>query len=213
MSKLQDIQGLLGVDKDGKCGPKTRDAFNALCAGVSAPAWPFTMEIVGDDIVVKNVVITCFGGWGTGIADTQDKGGTASGINTRDNVVEGVSIAMDGRQFSGLSAAEHKALDGAPIPRLLNARGLTAWHTPVEVTIDAMPGVHGITFIPKDGLVDLGPGLGASRPNEPHALDLTIPAAAFVEPGESYTRLTNNFERRGSFRIIGGAKLASVPAV
>src|SRR6266542_1503511 len=163
--------------------------------------WPFSAHIDGDDLVVRDIVITSFGGWGSGILDRQDNGETASGMNTARQEVIGVSVAMDGRQFHTISPAEHRALDGAPIPRLLNARGLTAWHTPVVVTI------RGIDYRFRDGIVDLGPGLQASRPGEPHALDLTIPAAAIVKPGMSHRELTRNFEVRGNYRIIGGARL------
>jgi len=163
--------------------------------------WTFSASIVGDDIVVKDIVITCFGGNGDGtISDPQDNGQTASGINTKNSPIRGVSIAMDGRQFPSLSGPEHDALDGAPIPRL-REQGKTAWNTLVEVTID------GRTFVPPSGIVDLGPGRQASSLSEPHALDLTPLAAAFFSPNTPLHRLSSRFEARGSFRIIGGAKL------
>src|SRR5258707_299880 len=141
-------------------GPVTRELKGT-------DGWTFTASVVGDDIVVEDIVITCFGGNGDGtISDPQDNGQTASGVNTKNRPVHGVSIAMDGRQFPGLSAAERSALDGAPIPRL-RKNGNTAWNTLVEVTIG------GRTFTPANGIVDLGPGRGASRPGDPHALDLT----------------------------------------
>ncbi len=122
--------------------------------------WPFQATIDGVDIVVKDIIITCFGGWGGGnIADPQDDGETASGVNTKNRAVIGVSIAMDGRDFAALAPKEHRALDGAPIPRLRNKQGLTAWHT-----------------------------------------------QHFAE-GMSLRELARNFEKRGSYRIIGGANL------
>jgi hypothetical protein len=167
--------------------------------------WPFQIEIDGDDIVVNDIVITCFGGWGGGhIADSQDDGETASGENTRMDVIYGVSIPMDGKNFSTLSHAEHAALDDCPIPRLLNSRGLTAWHTPVQVTIGDQ------TIEPIDGIVDLGPGLHASRPGQPHGLDLTVMAASLINGSGLLRTLASTFERRGSYRIIGGALLAGL---
>jgi len=203
-TRIAAIQGILGVTQDGVWGPKSQAALNALIAGNDAPIWPYGMEVIGDDIIVRNIVITCFGGWGSGIADPQDSGETASGLNTRTQTVIGVSVAMDGRQFGSLSPAEHRALDGAPIPRLRNERGLTAWHTPVEVWID------GQKYVPRDGIVDLGPGLQASSDGEPHALDLTVPAAIEVMPGHPVQWYANNFRVRGSFRIVGGAKLGGL---
>ena len=112
---------------------------------------------------------------------------------------------MDGRDFSTLSPAEHKALDGCPIRRLRNTLGLTAWHTLVEVTI---PGVMPIVFTPPDGIIDLGPGLEASKPGElPHILDLSCWAAMRVSPRIPVREIANSFEVTGSYRIIGGAKL------
>jgi hypothetical protein len=185
-TKIAAIQGILGVDQDGLWGSESAGALRELIAP-KAPRWPFEIEIDGDDIILEGV-ITCFGGWGSGIADPQDKGGTASGMNTKTRIVEGVSIAMDGRQFSTLNAAEHRALDGAPVPRLFNEHGLTAWHTPIEVTIG------GVTYTPRDGLVDLGPGLQATKhPDEPHVADLSVFAAHKFHPEASLAILATNF--------------------
>ena len=58
--------------------------------------WPFTAYVREGDIVVEDVVITCFGG----ADDPEDNGETASGINTKYSPnVQGVSLPMDGRQF------------------------------------------------------------------------------------------------------------------
>jgi hypothetical protein len=206
MNTLEQIQSLLGVTPDGMWGPKSQSALDVLIHGLPAsapvPVWPFTIQIVGDDIVVGPGLITCFGGWGAGISDPQDNGDTASGINTKTRAVSAVSIPMDGRDFPSLGPAEHKALDGCPIRRLRNAQGLTAWHTPVEVTIGT------VVFTPPDGIIDLGPGLQASKPGElPHILDLTVWAAMRVQPTTPIRQMANSFEVTGSYRIIGGAKL------
>jgi hypothetical protein len=153
--------------------------------------WPFTAAIVGDDIVVTDIVITCFGG----AFDPQDGGETASGVNTKNSPnVLAVSLPMDGRQFS-MTPPEHAALDGSPIPKI-------PWHTLVEVTIG------GQKFTPQSGVVDLGPGKKASKLGQPHALDLTVAAAKLFAPDASLRSLATSFEKRGSYRIIGGAQFA-----
>jgi hypothetical protein len=163
--------------------------------------WPFQAVIDGEDILVKDIVITCFGGWGRGnIADPQDNGRTASGRNTKNEAIEGVSVAMNSVYFPEMKAkdpAGYKALLGSPLPRM-------DWGTKVEVTI------NGQTFTPKDGIVDLGPGKGATKNKaEPHALDLTPLAAALFAPNTPLRRLALDFEERGSYRIIDGAKFVN----
>lgn len=148
--------------------------------------WPFSARIEGEDIVVENIVITCFGG----AFDPQDNGETASGVNTKHVPnIEAVSLPMD----IGDRCPHTK---GSPLPRV-------PWHTPVEVTIDKE------TFILRGGVIDLGPGKQASKPGQPHALDLTPGAAALFEPCAPLQKLATSFCKRGSFRIIGGAKYAN----
>jgi hypothetical protein len=160
--------------------------------------WAFQATIDGDDIIVNDIVITCFGGWGDGnIDDPQDSGGTASHRNTKTERIEGVAIPMDAAQFPGMESSDpdgYHALVGSPLPKI-------PWATKVQVTIGAQ------TFTPADGIVDLGPGKRATKdPAEPHALDLTPRAAALFQPNQPLRTLARNFEERGSYRIIGGAK-------
>jgi hypothetical protein len=109
-------------------------------------AYGFVVEVVGQDLVVRNVVCTWFGGPN----DPSDSGQTASGISTRDNPqLLGCALPMDGFNF-------HKT-DGSPIPRL-------PWNTPVRV-VNRRSG-QSATF----PLIDLGPSrYAASRA----AIDLT----------------------------------------
>lgn len=140
----------------------------------------------GADIVVDDCVITCFGG----TFDPQDSGETASGINTRRNpCIAAVSLPMD----IGDRCPQTK---GSPLPRV-------PWGTPIQVTI----GNQTVTF--GSGVIDLGPGKQASKPGEPHALDLTPSAAALFQPGVPFRMLATRFCERGSFRILGGAKYLS----
>jgi hypothetical protein len=160
--------------------------------------WLFQAQIDGDDIAVNDIVITCFGGWGDGnIDDPQDSGSTASHCNTKTERIEGIAIPMDSAQFPDMENSDpsgYHALLGSPLPKI-------PWGTKVQVTIGQK------TFMPKDGVVDLGPGKGATtNPAEPHALDLTPLAAALFQPDTPLRTLARNFEERGSYRIIGGAK-------
>ena len=204
------IQQILGTTPDGiiKPGGQTETALKLLAALPSAAAWPpsppatgrilrgdgtwpFTARIEDEDIVCEDIVITCFGG----ANDPQDSGATASGISTKANPnIEGVSIAMDGRQFGRLSPAEHRALDGSPFPRM-------PWGTKVIITVE------GRQFAPGAGIIDLGPGKQASKgPHDPHALDVTVAVAARIRPAIPRHKLSTQFSARGSFRILGGAK-------
>ncbi len=184
---VKQIQALLGVTADGNFGPTSQAALDAL-THAATQAWPFAVQVDGEDLIVNNIVITCFGGG----FDPQDNGSTASGINTFGSVA-GVSLPMDGRQYPKMSRAEHAALDGSPIPKL-------PWGTLVEVTIG------GVKFTPPAGVIDLGPGHQASKPGEPHALDLTPFAAQHFAPKMSLRFISQGFEERGSYRIIGGAR-------
>lgn len=148
-------------------------------------SWPWSAYIDGDDIVVFDARATCFGG----ASDPQDSGETASGISTKANpTLAACALPMDGRSFKGLSPAEHRALDGSPIPRL-GAWPKRARQTVVEVT------ANGKTIsIP---VIDLGPGKRTGN-----AIDLTIAAARMFNPKASAT----NFELRCDFRIKGAAQ-------
>lgn len=157
--------------------------------------WDFVAYIDGEDIVVDDTIITAFGGVGGGmIFDPDDSGPTASGVNTKSHVIQGVALPLNVKNRS-VNHATHAALDGSPIPWI-------PWFTPVEVTID------GLTFTPRHGLVDLGPNKRVSQPGKPKALDLTVMAAAYWVPDWDLKDIAKNFERRGSYRILGGARYA-----
>jgi len=188
---LVGIQRILGVLPDGQWGPKSEAALEAQIHAPSL-AWPFTVEVDGEDLVVRNIVITCFGGG----FDPQDTGSTASGLSTLGDHICGVSLPMNGLQYPGMRSREHAALDGSPIPRL-------PWGTPVEVT------VGNLTYTPTSGIIDLGPGKQASPSStQAHALDLTAPAARVFRCLPLY-RLSREFEVRGSYRIRGGVVAAA----
>jgi len=96
-------------------------------------SFPFTAEVVDNDIVVRNVSATWFGGPN----DASDNGQTASGVSTVDNPnLMGCALPMDG--------FNHPKTDGSPIPRL-------PWNTMVRVT---NRDTEGEISLP---LIDLGP--------------------------------------------------------
>lgn len=169
--------------------------------------WPYVWCVDGDDLVAGTmkdgcftpggIVITSFGGWGGGnISDPQDNGETASGKNTKQQALSGVSLAMDPEDYPEMKANDprgYAALVGAPLPRL-------PWGMLVTVN------VNGVDTTPPDGIIDLGPGRKASKPGEPHGCDLTPIAAHLVLPSVSVSRAANAFEVRGSVRAHGAAK-------
>jgi hypothetical protein len=159
-------------------------------------SWPFKAYVIGEDIVVKDTLITCFGGIGAGVIfDPDDSGNTASGRNTKREEIAGVALPLDTRGRD-VDAGTHKALDGSPIPWL-------PWFIEVEVT------VGDIIYTPPDGLVDVGPNKRVSTPSRPKALDLTVWAARHFNHNLTPRQLARNFEVRGHYRIIGGAAYVS----
>jgi N-acetylmuramoyl-L-alanine amidase len=112
------------------------------------------VSIEGDDVWVRNVKASWFGGPN----DREDSGETASGVNTRAHPdVLGCALPMAG--------FHHPATNASPIPRL-------PWFTQVQVT---NTGNGKTVHVP---LIDLGPALNASS----HAaIDLT--EMAFVQLG------------------------------
>lgn len=168
--------------------------------------WPYAWKVDGDDLIScamdgtpMEVVITSFGGWGGGnISDPQDNGSCASGKNTKQQALSGVSLAMDPDDYPEMKANDpqgYAALKGAPLPRI-------PWGTLVTVTVGCDD------YTPADGIIDLGPGKHASKPGQPHGCDLS-PIAAHLVDGTPVNRAANDFEVRGTVRIIGAAKFAS----
>lgn len=128
----------------------------------SAPAvlrgdgrYEFTALVEGDDLVVRGVQATWFGG----ADDPQDDGETASGVSTRLHPeLLGCALPMDG----------FRATAGSPLPRL-------PWRT-TRVLVTRPANGRSVTV----ELVDLGP----SAPPRAHAaIDLTV--AAFRALGGS----------------------------
>ena len=146
-------------------------------------SFSFTADTLGDDIVVKNVNCTWFGG----DDDPQDNGQTASGVVTKGHPdLLGCSLPMDG--------FNHKSTNGSPIPRL-------PWKTHVEVTNRA----NGKTItVP---LIDLGPSKFAQSKA---AIDLS--QAAFLALGAKKSQGVFKADYRiiGGAKHVPGAFISSV---
>ena len=139
-------------------------------------SWPWHALVDGDDIIIRDVRATCFGG----ANDPQDNGETASGISTRLNPdFLGCALPMI---YTGKNRALQRALGGSPLPKM-------PWRTKVLVTA-------GDKTVATQ-LIDLGPAKATGN-----AIDLTIAAARCFKKQASAT----NFSLRCNVRIVGGAK-------
>ena len=145
---------------------------------------PWRVRVEGDDLVVSNARVTCFGG----ANDPQDNGETASGLSTKQFPwIAAASLPMDASKLK-CSARVHAALDGSPLP-------LTPWGA-VWVIIESINGQACERFTFQH--IDRGPSLDTGN-----ALDLTIAAARCFKPKATAT----NFELINvTFRIKGGAR-------
>ena len=180
------FRGLYDGPLDNLFGPVTEHAYQEFMTTIlrGKGTWAFFGQIEGDDIVVRNVWATAFGG----NADPQDNGETASGYNTKDHpAVTAVALPMDGYGV--------KSLTGSPIPKL--QFGL---HSNGETNPD---GAH-VIVTSHDGketpalpVIDLGP----SRSTQ-NGIDLTVAAAKMFYPQAS----ASNFKVRVDYRILGAAK-------
>lgn len=146
--------------------------------------FPFTVTVDGEDLVVRNVWATCFGG----SADPQDEGETACGYLTRGHPdLLGCALPLDGYGVSSLK--------GSPLPKM--PFGLRRDGTPrpggAFVTV-SMPQTG--TVIESLPVIDLGPKGGTGN-----FIDLSIAAARRFDHRAS----ARNFKMRVDVRILGGA--------
>ncbi len=171
------IQTNVGVTPDGDPGPKTAKAIaDKLGIETGEPV----VEVDGDDLVVRNIRCTCFGG----ANDPQDSGETASGVSTKDPSTRGVALP---RRYIGPNKALQKALGDGIIPPKV------PFHLLVEVTDRATGHTETAPFI------DLGPATYTEN-----YLDVTVAVAKTFNPNATAT----NFEMICSYRVLGGAKYA-----
>ena len=148
---------------------------------------PWTAEIDGDDLVVRNIKATCFGGK----YDQGDSGETESGVRN-DGSTDLCEVALPIRSIEAATKDSPLAFKGPHIP----------WRTEVFV----WRGNDESTAI-RCVLTDNGPDV-SKFPT--HALDLNPPAAMHFAPHLSERQLANGWSGEGfSYRIKGGAKYIS----
>src|SRR5882724_6319047 len=127
---------------------------------LTASGWPFVVEVIGDDLVVKDVLATAFGG----ANDPQDSGATASGVSTKLHpYLVGCALPMRHDRLSVLA--------GSPIPNMPFGVDSHGKDRPEGAHVDIvfMPDGQTLVNVP---VIDLGPGRQATRTGaKAHAID------------------------------------------
>jgi hypothetical protein len=151
------------------------------------PTWNYTVE--GQDLVIRNIIATCFGGQ----YDKGDDGQTESGVINDGSNPALMGVALPIRSVEGATRNSPLAFMGKHIP----------WGTPVKVWRES----EGEDSAVECQLIDNGPN---TLRYPTHALDLTPCAAMHFDHFASLSRIANEFEEDGmSFRVVGGAKWIS----
>lgn len=147
---------------------------------------PWTYVVDGDDLVVRNIIATCFGGK----YDKGDNGQTESGIPNDGRDLTLLGCALPIRSIERATAPSPLAFKGPHIP----------WGTKVKVWRERDGESKSITCV----LIDNGPNV-LLYPT--HALDLNPNAARLFRPDIAFAKLANAFMETGmSYRVVGGAK-------
>lgn len=152
--------------------------------------WNFTVD--SDDLVVRNIKATCFGGK----FDSGDNGQTESGVMNNGFPTEGaypVGCALPIRSTEAATRDSPLAFKGPHIP----------WKTEVRVWRESDGEDTALLTI----LLDNGPDV-SKYPT--HALDLNPNAALHFSPNFDPRKIADDWSMDGmSYRIVGGAKYIS----
>jgi len=149
---------------------------------------PWIAIIDGEDIVVRNVFATCFGGG----HDPGDNGETESGVPNDGRYPKLAGVALPIRSIEHATAGSPLAFPGPHIP----------WHTKVLVWLESAGEETAIEC----GLIDNGPD---ELHYPTHALDVTVWVAQQFAKNIPLELLARFFGMTGlSFRIVGAAKYA-----
>lgn len=143
------------------------------------------IEIDGKDVIVRNVIVTAFGGGN----DAGDNGETESGVmnDGRDPKLMGCALPCRSTE----AATRPSPLSNPNKPHIPWGTKVRFWRGKDE----------------KDGvdtkLLDNGPDV-SRYPT--HCGDLTVAAAAYFSPGFPVKRIANEWSMVLSYRIVGGAE-------
>lgn len=154
---------------------------------ITNPHCPWSVEVHGEDLVVRNVKATCFGG----AHDAGDSGQTESGLLNNGSNPALMGIALPIRSTEAATRRSPLAFPGPHIP----------WETHVWVWEgdDVSGGCDCI-------LIDNGPDV--SRFPD-HALDLNPNVVRHFFPAVDMRTVANRWSGSGfSYRILGAAKFA-----
>lgn len=170
-------QGLTAQQIKNAMNPTTAANGNRILKGDGT--WPFVVEVDGEDLVMRNVTATAFGG----ANDIHDNGQTASGVSTKANPqCLGCALPM---HYDGKDKATKEAQYGSPIPGM-------PWFQKVRVT------ANGKSIEVR--LIDRGPAKWAKD-----QIDLTVAAARFFDSKATANRFSLKVDE---VRILGAAKYA-----
>jgi hypothetical protein len=159
---------------------------------ITKPGIPWEVEVDGDDLVVRNIRATCFGGK----FDSGDTGQTESGVinngyPTADAYPMGVALPI--RSTEAATRGSPLAFTGPHIP----------WKTEIKVWKESEGEETAVSGI----LIDNGPDV-SRYPS--HALDLNPNFVLHYEPDFDPRKVANQWSGEGfSYRIVGGAKYVS----
>lgn len=158
---------------------------------LTAPGIPWSVEVDGDDLVVRNVTATAFGGG----YDAGDSGDTESGVKNDGSNLTLMGCALPIRSTEAATKGSPLAFRGPHIP----------WGTQVKVWYQGIAVGHEEPSIIVS-LLDNGPN---TEKFPSHALDLTVFAASHFTQLPT-NRIANEWEKTGmSYRVLGGAKWVS----
>ena len=159
---------------------------------LKSPGIPWVVQVDGDDLVVRNILATCFGG----MFDSGDNGDTESGVPNHHYPIAGtypMGVALPIRNVEAATRNSPLAFKGPHIP----------WLTTVRVWRESDGEKTGLNCI----LIDNGPDV-SNYPS--HALDLNPNAALCFAPTYDPKKIADDWSGDGfSYRIMGGANYIS----
>jgi hypothetical protein len=153
---------------------------------------PWVVEVDGNDLVVRNILATCFGGE----FDSGDDGETESGVMNHGFPTAGANpmgVALPIRSTEAATRGSPLAFGGPHIP----------WLTTVKVWRESAGEATAVSCI----LIDNGPDV-LEFPG--HALDLNPNVALLFAPRFDPRKIADEWSGSGfSYRIVGGAAYIS----